>query len=881
MYTNHVNERILCGHLPHCKLERSARTIDNSIDIADQAQRGFARIKKSAIPLHMALQANVAALDKIECFCPSEFNLLLNVGINPELVDDQKPAMRKAILLKPFITMLDRIIWYNIINCTMLAEVSESDELADVLAAWLYLFVVVQQKEKQHGKTINLSVLDDTNPVFELLAEPWQDVNGSWFIDLTAEEKRKLELLTLERNELRNEILEEIFAAYMVAQKTEQEWQQFLDIVNDLVRWERYVVAQICEPISEASKLESMTLYTRVILRALESDHYFIDHHLVPMKPILSAVEERMNSAPAHCIVCDSAGYEFRLAKEIVHLVKEPKTFNYLFIAYHQFRLDPQPTNAVRFSELALTCLKKNLRVDSTSVGQSIDDIAKDFYSCVVSFENENAEGISKLKFNKVQQDAIILGDSALYAILDDTINNELAEAFLVLAGEGAEGGDPATIIEHFQNSSRFAELLGMQSNDPMEFCKQTKEKVLARQLIVSLNIIYLFCDALRIMLAHNDDYGYIADTVSVNGYRNKLRTLSNRVAAMVYEDDVDLEQYREKTGIESKSLSEQEAREEQLKSSTFISIFKNGIKEIDKYIAERNIDSLLSANSKFRSEILRCPTCRLKEQHADELIALSDRICSTLVDVCKSTGSNYDSTRQVVISKLGHEARFLPVSALDSLTTAELLYIQYASDEYAQKGFDYSCISALYYQAFEEAYNKLIWKDYAEMLNKKQINGQFYTSILRKYKGEDWGDDNSAGYLPTNSYDRGYYTNKYHTAVQTSCTYGNFGQLLKRYVIEGTDIPRFCDHFAELTGFLNCDAMFGDSSFMQKVREFADAILNATHRRNEASHGGKAIDIIQCTADKKVVLNDLKDVRDESLGLIQQLLYLMRNSPR
>ena len=33
----------------------------------------------------------------------------------------------------------------------------------------------------------------------------------------------------------------------------------------------------------------------------------------------------------------------------------------------------------------------------------------------------------------------------------------------------------------------------------------------------------------------------------------------------------------------------------------------------------------------------------------------------------------------------------------------------------YAEKGFDYSCISALYYQAFEEAYNKLIWNEYAD----------------------------------------------------------------------------------------------------------------------------------------------------------------------
>ena len=73
---------------------------------------------------------------------------------------------------------------------------------------------------------------------------------------------------------------------------------------------------------------------------------------------------------------------------------------------------------------------------------------------------------------------------------------------------------------------------------------------------------------------------------------------------------------------------------------------------------------------------------------------------------------------------------------------------------------------------------------------------------------------------------------------------------------------------------------MFTDSVFAKKLAEFASTIDLSKDNRNNASHGGTTIDIVQCDADKKAVLNGLEAVRKESLGLIQQLLYLMRNRP-
>ena len=45
------------------------------------------------------------------------------------------------------------------------------------------------------------------------------------------------------------------------------------------------------------------------------------------------------------------------------------------------------------------------------------------------------------------------------------------------------------------------------------------------------------------------------------------------------------------------------------------------------------------------------------------------------------------------------------------------MLYRKYATSDYEKDGFDFSCISALYYKAFEEAYKDLIWKEYVNYL--------------------------------------------------------------------------------------------------------------------------------------------------------------------
>ena len=116
------------------------------------------------------------------------------------------------------------------------------------------------------------------------------------------------------------------------------------------------------------------------------------------------------------------------------------------------------------------------------------------------------------------------------------------------------------------------------------------------------------------------------------------------------------------------------------------------------------------------------------------------------------------------------------------------MLYNRYANDDFASNGFDYSCISALYYQAFEDAYNALIWGDYSKYLNSLIIDGQLYTNILHKHKYDDkksiFNEPNAHGYLfDDKKYKRDYYIDygkkSSDTKIKSKCMYKSFANII------------------------------------------------------------------------------------------------------
>lgn len=116
---------------------------------------------------------------------------------------------------------------------------------------------------------------------------------------------------------------------------------------------------------------------------------------------------------------------------------------------------------------------------------------------------------------------------------------------------------------------------------------------------------------------------------------------------------------------------------------------------------------------------------------------------------------------------------------------------------------------------------------------------------------------------------------NIFVTKVKSRCMYRSFAIIMEK-VSGQNGLYGFCDYISKLAGYSSRDEMFSDNDFMEKCSAFASSINRSTNDRNNASHGGTYISIDQCKQDKKAVLYDLDAIRDNSIGLIQQLLELL-----
>lgn len=880
LYANRVNDRILCGNLPHRKLERGCHEFGPNLDLATLAKPGLSSVKDSFIPLYRSLQINARSFESLGKHIPSSINLLINTGLNPELADIKIESVRNAILLQPYITTLDKALWCCIINLTMLVDQTEHESIINELYAWLYIFSTVQENEKQHKKTLNIPALSDEVPLFDILCNPWKQTDDAWFVDLTHEEACAIDKLFQDRKKVEKEVQKDYAIAQTVAEETEAEWCRFLEIVNDLSSWEYRIISRINRPITNIEKLESIGLYNSIFLHGIACDHYFIDHTLIRLPPILEAVERRMQLASAHCICSTADSRSFRLREEIIPLFKNPKTFNYLFISYHQFRMDSSQENAMRFSSLALAALKRNLGCEDDKDYSSIDDIAQEFFFLVEEYVNTYSDVISELRFNKVQQDSIIMGGNSLDEILFDNINDRVFDALATIS-EGVCRDNYEAFIEEMLDPDKWQQLLNFNS-DPMQLVQDEAIRVLARQIVVSLNIIYLFCDALRIMLKSNSEQILLDDKAAISSYRDRLLQIQKHIANQVYIDDVDLDKYREETGIDALTLTEQEAEEDQNRNNAFMEVFNAFLEELFDNITRQSVDDLFAINKKFRDEILQCPICSIKERYALKLDATIAQICSALVDIMKADCEDFEKAKQGILLKLGDIAVFLPPSSLNTLATAELLYQRYAIPQFVQAGFDYSCISSLYYQAFEDAYNTLIWYKYAVKLNDMTFGPHSFSEILFENQRKQLKDPDIMGYLSSDPGTRNGYLEfnrgRKRAYVRTSCMYKLFATIMEQ-VKPDSDVKKFCNHFAKLAGYRNSYTMLSDSGFMERVGIFTKTVDNSVFNRNNASHGGSPVSMDQCLLDKQTVLSEIATIRENSIGLIQQLLYLLKDS--
>ena len=887
MFDNDMNKRFLFGNFPNSKLLPAKIEDMRKVDFDMYYKREMSALSKNPevlSALFICCNKKVAELEilnesdsykqsissYINAGCSFDF-LRINGSYN--IADD----------LLPVVTPLDKTIWYAAFAYSMekvINPIDEQDSTSKMLF-WISLLLKAQDMEIHSHRSIDVNKVDLSTNIINLIENGFIDSQSDITRTLTDKEANSLKELSNRRKQLLSKIQEEQITAKKTAEETQEEWNLFLSIINDLSEKESSVICNIIDSKSAKDKLNYIANYNNILAK-IEKGKYFLDDNEIDLLSVFHAVNKRLNESPSFACAQTEDGVPFKVSPALLMLAMEPRTNNYLFMTFHRLRMEPKKENAKCFISLALSSLKNNLGKDSREY-VSLDDMIYDFYKTVQEFYKEHESDIKQLSFDKLQPDLV----SVIKATNDTLPSLDLFNEFFIKKVE--EEKQELDFEEEFEKlvflPSKTIDIDTLKNRLDKESADldTVQKQAFARQIVYSLNIIYMFCDALRIILSNQHIKRKIKNPDVIKRYRIELLNIDDKLVHTVYAyldpREIGMLEYREKHGINSSMLSEQENQEEKYRNSLFSDILKDTINNLVLGIENQRSEQILQIKKEIRKEILQYPDCDNKNLFTSWLDSISERISNVLIDNSKKTEEIYFRTKNQIITSLGDSSEILPISTLDSLTSAELLYEQYATSEYAEMGFDFSCISALYYQAFEDAYNELIWRGYANLLNTLVLsNDQKYTEYLQEKNHKKIKDSYAIGYLDSDYSQRKYYIDHCNnqTSVSLRCMYKSFA-ILMRNIQNPTKLDGFCDYFAELTGFMKKEDMFNDIEFMHKCKEFTDSIDRSADNRNNASHGGSLIDINQCREDKKTVLNDLEQVRSNSIGLIQQLIYILQ----
>ena len=888
-----LNKRINNGYFPLEKLFPAPLDINPFFDLDSRGKEGITIFQEDpALFQHYFIlcRKKIKEIDTLRMLHGADFPLSeLNCLINARCSTDFLPINTippEEISFFPAVTQIDKTFWFGAFLFFTTNDLCREEIVYEkMMFSWIYLLDKTQKMEMNTGFTIDVDKMNSLNSIIDIVFNYEKGKNRRYLRKLSKNEITEFENLNKKKNNLQSIIQKWTNQFREVAERTEKEWELFLEIINDLSEKESSVIENIVNSVSAKDKIKYINEY-KYNISCIDKGYYVINGAKVRLLPIFDAVNERIiNAGPCSSVLINDN--PLRLNPLILGLAIKPQTFNYLLIVFHQFRINPNKETAKEFTSLSLSFIRRNLGYEEKT-WISLDEMIEDFYNTVFDFMKNRKSSIDTLSFTQIQPDVVTMYDSITNATISEStslLHHAFVEKIDAIINDNNYEKEIERIAKGKIKIYSKKEILAQEKEYEL-LEAQTEKEAIARQIIVSLNIIYLFCDALRIMLINNHTKAKIKKKDNAEKYRIELLKLDDELVHKVYahldNKEMGMLEYRDTAGINSYSLSEREKQEEKYRNSVFSDVLKSIIENIADGIENENIDSIIAKNNEIRKEIFRYPDCDEKERYAHWLDDISCRISAALIEICKHNKDDFQAEKAKIKSSLGQKSNLLPESTIDSLSTAEILYRRYASSEYAQDGFDFSCISALYFQAFEDAYNELIWRNYATYLNNLQINGQSFPDILDSSRSSFITDPNARGYLDDDPYQRKYYivyrnrTNNPQTHVDLRCMYKSFAIIMK-IICNPSPLDGFCEYFANLTGFSGRVQMFSDTSFMSNCQRFAIDIENSADDRNNASHGGTFISINQCVDDKKKIIDNLAIVRDNSYGLIQQLLYLLQ----
>lgn len=904
-YCNEINKRIISGNLPAERLypvpfERKPKTDRTSgmIELYNAQERVSTIIHLTDLMLANLGVENEPEREMDKALSISETALILNTGYPSSVLSTRGEAYKTAALTCPYVTPLDK--------CLCFAGII--DENKSWQHAIAYILLLAQKQELHYGYTIDVEKIDFFSPIVSLILQPWDADTNPLLKKLSPEEMGRLKLLHKKRNEIHEIAEKERLEAEAIAKRTDNDWNLFLEMLFDRSKREVQIIHTILdESLSAKEKMQSLTEFDESV-REHHDGLAMIRGHQEDVKRIYDSVIDRLNGAPDLSLVQTEKGKPFGINNEIVSVAARYCDFNRFQIKYHQFRLDSGNLEmAIAFFSLANFCIQMTLGIKPesyiSSEGKQLLELVELFFNTIDNYYNQHKDSIESLRFSRLQPDAVAASPNAIEKLYVSSMEEKIFSTSQAMKNKVLEEYEKITnkylSTLDLDNSVDFD---GVFLTTMKELFKEiphywgeleltpeeAREDVAARQIVTSINVIYLYRSALNIVLNEPEAYALNReeDIQELKDISNKLKRRENKIVRIVYSEideehlsEDDLDSYRERTGIDARYLSQ---IEKELANNNLFIAFNDELEKMIGLSEDGNIEELLQEKLHLRERLFRVDDSGVAKVYVEKFDRISERLCASLVKACQQKGKTFEETKIVLRNSLGHDSILLPASAMNALVTAEMLYQEYANEEFAIKGFDYSGISALYYQAFEAAYNELVWRGYERKLNCLSRHGKMYTDILAESINRSIKDDAFIGYLDQapkarkNYFDYDKTTNQ--ARIKKFIMYKNFAYILNNSIIvlTNSDLKMFRDYFAHLVGFSNSISMINDSAFTSSIEDFVDAIEKAADHRNNASHGGKIIDIDQLNADKKTVLNDLESVRSDSLGLIQKLLFLM-----
>lgn len=895
---NKVNSAIWNSTFPNSKLHciedypiekiplRATERIDLINKGMDLIAGGEYTILELIIFLELYYYMDCDGLDNI----PNEMfhgkpSILITSGYFENEYLDGDINIAEALCDSPCITNLEKLIWlaiYSVDHACQFNKAMNKDEenLIAIRYALANCFCRIQEYESEKGKTINVSKLItiETEPteIMKMLLCQWDEISVDCVENVCSVEEIKQ--IILSRRKLQEKIEEKRKKTYdyMRQDYIKQDWIDFIELFNDLLDNERNAMDIMLSNCSQRKKQDVIEAYFSKVTTVCKQKEYSLGGRIINIGKILDNVEHRYKTATYYCVVKDDNGEYICPAYQILYLTTYPFTFNMVLLAFHLFRLRPRKENAIQFLKKAVSFLVCNLcenksmfDVDPSSIVVAISECTE----LIQDYYNKNKQTIESMEYDEIQNNSVFydgLRESSIDTLVEMQQFNEVAKLY----SDFQDNFDYENPEKYLENNPLEKKLLEIENNED-----STKNKVIGKQLIVSLNVISMLIEFIETIL-NDKSADKLKQGINVNKlmeFQRELRWIDESIKHTVYTKSVNVDQYRIEQGINAKWLSERELEFSTKTAIANIEIIKNGINRLLDGIDNKNIEGVIETNRLIREQLVLKEDC-YSDGLTNWIDEISARITKLLTDKMDKTADEYCHCRDSVYEWLGEKANMLGDEIIATLTTAEVLFGRYAVPEFEDNGFDFSSISSLYYQALEGSFNSLIWNGYAKKLNTTIIDGKSIAELYQTCKKDEIRKV-APGYIDLNSISHYLWKNKDSKkyVAKDYCMYKSFYDLLDYSVGSRHFLFEFVNYLADIFGYSNKSEMVCDVAFKKNISDFMKKLDEAIPNRNNASHGNHRIHMKQCTQDKDSVISNIDRIRSNSFGLIQRLLSLFQ----